>query len=181
MGDGGSAAPRNPPRPHGTGLQHGLGSVIWAVATSEDGQLVASGSLDGTVKLWSVSGAQLLATFQHHSPVYGVSLSSDGKLIASGGADGTIKLWAAKDGEPISTLQGHDGPIYSVVLSGDGQVVASGGLDGTVKLWATASGTLLRTLRSDRRYERMDITGLTGVSEAQRAALIALGAVEQGD
>ncbi len=156
-------------------------SVIWAVATSEDGQLVASGSLDGTVKLWSVSGAQLLATFQHHSPVYGVSLSSDGKLIASGGADGTIKLWAAKDGEPISTLQGHDGPIYSVVLSGDGQVVASGGLDGTVKLWATASGTLLRTLRSDRRYERMDITGLTGVSEAQRAALIALGAVEQGD
>jgi hypothetical protein len=37
----------------------------------------------------------------------------------------------------------------------------------------------LRTLRADRRYERLDITGLTGVTEAQRAALLALGAIEQ--
>jgi hypothetical protein len=35
-------------------------------------------------------------------------------------------------------------------------------------------------LRSDRRYERLDITGLTGITEAQRAALLALGAVERG-
>ena len=36
----------------------------------------------------------------------------------------------------------------------------------------------LRTLRSDRHYQRLDITGLTGVTEAQRAALLALGAIE---
>jgi hypothetical protein len=36
----------------------------------------------------------------------------------------------------------------------------------------------LRVLRSDLRYERMDITGVTGVTEAQRAALLALGASE---
>jgi hypothetical protein len=34
-------------------------------------------------------------------------------------------------------------------------------------------------LRGDRRYERMDITGLTGVTEAQQTALVALGAVER--
>ena len=38
----------------------------------------------------------------------------------------------------------------------------------------------LRTLRADRRYERLDITGLTGVNEAQRATLLALGAIDQG-
>jgi hypothetical protein len=36
------------------------------------------------------------------------------------------------------------------------------------------------TLRSERRYERLDITGLTGITEAQRRALLALGAVEDG-
>jgi hypothetical protein len=48
-----------------------------------------------------------------------------------------------------------------------------------VRVWATASGTCLHTLRSDRRHERLDITGLTGVTNAQRAALYALGAVER--
>jgi WD40 repeat protein len=60
-----------------------------------------------------------------------------------------------------------------------GQEVASGSFDGTVKLWETKTGTCLRTLQPERRYQRMDITGLTGVSDAQRTALLALGAVEQ--
>ena len=60
----------------------------------------------------------------------------------------------------------------------DGGLVASGGLDGTVKLWETASCTLMCTLRSDRRFERMDISRLTGVTQEQRSVLLALGAVE---
>jgi hypothetical protein len=39
-----------------------------------------------------------------------------------------------------------------------------------------ASGACLHTLRVDRSYERLDITGLTGVTAAQQAALLALGA-----
>jgi len=47
-----------------------------------------------------------------------------------------------------------------------------------VRLWDAGSGACLHALRSDRHYQRMDITGMTGVTQAQRAALLALGAVE---
>ncbi len=66
-----------------------------------------------------------------------------------------------------------------MALSAYGRLVASGGVDGTVRLWAPSTGACLRILREDRRYERLDITGLTGVTEAQRQALLALGAIER--
>ncbi len=65
-----------------------------------------------------------------------------------------------------------------MALSADGRRVAIGGWDGTVRLWDAPSGVLIRTLLPERRYERLDITDLTGITDAQRGALLALGAVE---
>jgi hypothetical protein len=50
---------------------------------------------------------------------------------------------------------------------------------GTVGMWDMRTGALVRMLRPDRLYERMDIASLRGITEAQRAALQALGAVER--
>jgi WD40 repeat protein len=95
--------------------------------------------------------------------------------------DGTIRLWQVADHTPILSVQANTGVIWAIALSGDGRLVVSGGRDGMVRLWDTRSGAELRTLHPDRRYERMDITGLTGITKAQKAALLALGAVEQSD
>jgi WD40 repeat protein len=69
--------------------------------------------------------------------------------------------------------------VWGVSLSADGGLLASGGFDGTVRIWDSTTGTYLRVLRPERCYERMDITGLTGITDAQRAALLALGAVNE--
>jgi WD40 repeat protein len=135
--------------------------------------------VDGTVRLWEAGSGQLLATLHGYAGIVrGVALSGDGRLLASGGVDGTVRLWEAGSGQPLATLHGHSGAVYGVALSGDGRLLASGGVDGTVKLSETGSGACPRTLRPDRPYERMNMSGLVGVTEAQRAALFALGAVE---
>ena len=81
-------------------------------------------------------------------------------------------------GQCLKTLQGHTNGIWSVTFSPDGQQLASGSEDGTIKLWDVNTGDCLKTLRADRPYEGMNITGVTGLTEAQKATLKALGAVE---
>jgi WD40 repeat protein/DNA-binding XRE family transcriptional regulator len=154
---------------------------VFAVALSADGHLVASGSQDGILRLWEVPSGRPLAVVQGHTGlIWGIALSADGKLEASGGIEGKVRLWDATSGQPLATLEGHTGGIWGIALSADGHLLASGGWDGTVKLWETTNGECLCVLRSARRYERLDITGLTGITEAQRQALLALGAFEKG-
>jgi WD40 repeat protein len=66
-----------------------------------------------------------------------------------------------------------------VQLSTNGALVISGSADRTVKLWQAGSNNLIRALRLDRPYERMNISGLIGVTDAQRTALLASGAIEE--
>jgi hypothetical protein len=53
-------------------------------------------------------------------------------------------------------------------------------MDSTIKLWDVLTGECLKTLRSKRPYEGMNITGVAGLTEAEKATLKALGAVEDG-
>ena len=153
---------------------------VSGVALSADGELLACTNDDGSLPLWAMGSTQPVAVLHGHtSGTFSVALSSDGHMLASGDAEGTVRLWDTKTRASLATLHGHTAAVWSVALSAAGHVVASASWDGSVRLWETSTGNALHTLRTERRYERLDIMGLTGVTDAQRAALLALGAIER--
>ncbi|BAY91615.1 MULTISPECIES: NB-ARC domain-containing protein [unclassified Tolypothrix] len=153
---------------------------VGPVAFSPDGQILASGGNDQTVRLWSLNDGKCLQVLPGHTNwIWSVAFSPDGQTLASSGDDQTIKLWSVSDGKCIRTLSGHINRVWSVAFHPDGQTLASGSGDGTIKLWNINTGECWENLRVERPYEGMNIAGVTGLTQAQKATLKALGAVEK--
>ncbi len=151
---------------------------IRSVAIAPNGEFLASGSRDQTVKTWNLRTGKYLKTLQGHtSEIDSVSFSCDSKFLATGSLDHTVKLWDAYTGECLKTFNGHTNRVRSVTFVPDNRTLVSGGYDETIKFWDIESGECLKTL-SNKPYEGMNITGVKGLTEAEKATLKALGAIE---
>jgi len=126
------------------GHERGLTAVTYDPA----GTLIATGSEDGIVLLWSPDGAGTVTRLQHDSPVKTVAFNADGSRLVAGYADGTASLWqVAKPGEPVA-LRGHTQAIEDARFSPDGSLVVTASLDGSARLWSD-SGVELQALAHD--------------------------------
>ena len=126
---------------------------VRSVAFAPDGQILASGSKDQTVKLWRVSDRTLFCTLAGHTgPVGSVIFAPDGQNLAAGSGDKTIKLWRVSDGFLTRTLARHTSYVNSVAFSPDGQSIASGSWDKTIKLWRVSDGFLSNNLKGHTSY-----------------------------
>ena len=110
--------------------------------------------------------------------MFRVAFSPNGHILASGSADNTVKLWDISTGKVLRTFTGHTDWVWSVAFSPDSHSIASASQDETIKLWEAKTGDCLKTLPVPKPYECMNITGIKGLTDAQKATLKALGAVE---
>jgi RNA polymerase sigma factor (sigma-70 family) len=122
------------------------GSLVTSVAFSPDGQTLASGSWDSTVRLIEVASGKEIQRINCPDKVVGpVAFSPDGKLLAIGATE-AIRLWDTSKRKEVAQLAGHDKGVASLAFSPDGRTLASGGWDYTVRLWDVASGKQQRLL-----------------------------------
>ena len=126
---------------------------VYAVAFSSDGQYVASGSSDKTIKLWNVETGKEIQTFSGHSErVESVAFSPDGRFILSGSLDQTLKTWDVTTGKEIRTFSGHSGTINYVAFSPNGRSVFSRDSDKTLKIWDLKTGQEIRSFSGNQGY-----------------------------
>ncbi|KAM3100585.1 TIR domain-containing protein [Phormidesmis sp. 146-35] len=116
-------------------LLPGRQDLIWGVAYSPDGTLIATGGNDGTLKLWNPDGKLAAEVNSDQEVIWSVAFSPDSKLIATGGSkEGNTRLWD-RNGKQVKELEGKQTLVLSVTFSPDSTLIATGGTDGTLKLW----------------------------------------------
>jgi WD40 repeat protein len=119
-------------------------SEIWTVKFSPNGNWVASGSVDSTVKIWNKESGKIILTIKQPNGVTYIAFSPDGNYLATASYDEKIRLWKLPVGTLIKEFRGHKGTVWSLDFSPDGEMIASCGEDATVKLWDIATGKMKR-------------------------------------
>ncbi|MCG3209813.1 MAG: hypothetical protein FOGNACKC_03440 [Anaerolineae bacterium] len=117
-------------------------TIIYDVAFSPNGEFLASGGNDNTIRVWKDGGKTVYVLGGHSNSVTTVSFSPDGDILASGSIDGTVRLWNVFTGEYIDSLQGNKNTVNDLVFSPDGNILVVGSADGFLRVWNVNSKKL---------------------------------------
>ena len=119
-------------------------------ALSPDTQLLATGSQDGTIRIFQTDGGEVVRELgSHHDLVSGLAFSPDGKLIGSAGEDGSAQIYRVDSGELMARLDGHTEALSGLWFSADGTRVLTTSFDHTAILWLLPDGRKTATWQHD--------------------------------
>jgi sugar lactone lactonase YvrE len=150
------------------GQLQGHESHVLCVAYSPDGKTLASGSYDGSIRIWDLATGKTTKRLRpaRGSMVYTVAFSPDGKTLASGDWRGTLRLWDVATGKLLHTFRERGkvggkrtGYVQVVVFSPDGKTLTSGAAHGLVQFWDVATGKERRELRKEMPAKDVRLSG----------------------
>jgi WD40 repeat protein/serine/threonine protein kinase/tetratricopeptide (TPR) repeat protein len=133
----------------------GHSNACVSICFSPDGKRMASGSHDGTARIWDTATWQAVGgPLTTGNPEVGdnsveaVAFSPDGRTLAMATMGGRILLWNLKTRRQTALPRAHANAVNSIAFSPDGRTLASGSSDETIRLWNVATGRELMILNS---------------------------------
>jgi WD40 repeat protein len=143
--------PELPPARDCLATFEGHNGSVSSIALAAGGELVVSGGVDGTLRVWRVStGACLRVLKGHTSGIMSLLVcGAEGNRVVTASWDTTVRVWDLDTGECLHVLGGDVCPVVVLAAVGPDQV-AAGAADGSLRLWEIASGKCLATCKGHR-------------------------------
>lgn len=116
---------------------------VFSVAFNDEGNFLASGSGDKTVRIWDVQATSELARFDgHHDKVYSVAFNHDSTrlVLASTSWDKSIRLWDAQESSNLNMLLNNESAVSGLAFSPAGRFLVSVAEDHRLRRWELHDG-----------------------------------------
>jgi WD40 repeat protein len=133
-----------------------------AVAFSPDGKMIATGSDDGTGRLWTSDGKFIGPLIGHTGKVTAVAFNPQSNLVATASRDSTVRVWKVSLGQLPLVLRGHTGAVTRVRFTPDGSRIVTVSTDGTERTWDPEPEPLMHPIQGGQRIRPSRVAEAAG-------------------
>lgn len=143
---------------------------VTCVAYAPEGQIIASGSRDNTIRIWNHRTRDSVVLSKHTNYVRCIAFSPDARRLVSGSDDRSLIVWDLETSLPIwEPLLGHREGVRSVEFSPSGDFLASGGAkDAIIRLWDIALGEQIGILGDPSEGNDSSVHSISFSSDGQQ-------------
>lgn len=162
----------------------GHSDSVVAVAFSHDGEMVATGGLDGRVRVWRRHGDgwntwEFLTNLEGPSEVVWLAWHPKGPVLVAGASDATVWMWQLPSGNTMNVFSGHTGSVTCGRFTPDGRKLVSASDDGSLIVWDPRSAAVLAKVGDDDTRFALD-GGITSLCISPDSRLVVVGGAAGG-
>jgi hypothetical protein len=166
------------------------GHQSYVTGLVQTGELLISGSFDGSLIWWNVETREQVRSVKAHKKwIRQLAISPDGKLVASVADDMVCRIWKTANGRLVRELKGHaektphhfPSMLYACSFSSDGELLATADKTGQTVVWTVKKGKQLAQIETpimytwDPKQRIHSIGGVRSVAFSADNSLLAVG------